>query len=99
MTFMDILSSMLAFVFDKHDRYINVSLNITCDYIGAGAIGETIYFKCIVKKIGKSVCFLETQIYGQKLNLISSCTHKKMYMPSPNNQAIEDLRKKYLSKL
>ncbi len=59
---------------------MSVSLNITQDFLNAGEIGGDIYFKGIVKKLGKSIAFTECVILNSKMQILSTATHKKAFI-------------------
>jgi acyl-coenzyme A thioesterase PaaI-like protein len=46
---------------------LSVSLNLTQDFLNAGEIGEDVYVKAIVKKLGKSIAFTECVILNSKM--------------------------------
>mmetsp|Transcript_11249 Transcript_11249/g.18939 ORF Transcript_11249/g.18939 Transcript_11249/m.18939 type:complete len:116 (+) Transcript_11249:266-613(+) len=94
--FVDILTSLAIMLFDSKERLMHVSLNLTTDFIGSGSLGESVYFKATVKKIGRSVAFTQCDIFGPDLKLISSSAHTKMFAPSQIKlDQFEELKKNF----
>ena len=78
-TWLDCLTSLAIFAFDKSDRMESVSLNMTADFMNA-ASQKPLLFKVIVRKIGKMIAFTECEILDEKFKLLASCTHKKAFI-------------------
>ena len=79
-TWVDVLTSLAIFAFDEKERIMSVSINITQDFINAGNIGEDIYFKAVVKKLGRNIAFTECVIYNQDMKILSTASHKKAFV-------------------
>ena len=83
-TWLDCLTSLSIYAFDKFDRMESVSLNMTADFMNAGS-QEPILFKVKVLKIGKQIAFTECEILDQNFRLLASCTHKKAFINAKVN--------------
>ena len=79
-TWVDVITSLAISGLDEKQRLLSVSLNITQDFLNAGEIGDDIYFKAIVKKLGKNIAFTECVIMNSKMNVLSTATHKKAFI-------------------
>ena len=79
-TWVDVITSLAISGFDEKQRLLSVSLNLTQDFLNAGEVGEDVYFKAIVKKLGKSIAFTECVILNSKMQILSTATHKKAFI-------------------
>ncbi len=80
-TWIDNITGLAIYGFDKQKRLQHVSINLTCDYIQASYINENIIFKANVYKVGENIAFTDCQIYnGDGSKLIASGTHKKSFV-------------------
>ena len=59
MTWVDSLTSIAVFAFDQKKRMFSVTVNMSVDCVRAGKLGEDIYIKADVLKVGKNLVFTE----------------------------------------
>ena len=70
-TWADIMTTMAIFAFDKKERLMSVSLNLSIDYLTAGLKDQPLYIKAIVKKLGKNICFTECVLLNERNQVIA----------------------------
>ena len=73
---MDFLSGAVGggFSYHKHGLRDGTSLSFTADFIKGQKVGEIVYFKTIVHKIGKTQTFTSTQILNKDMQLLANMT-------------------------
>ena len=79
-TWVDALTSIAVYVFDQKHRAYSVTISMAIDCVRVGNLGEDIYIKADVLKVGKSLAFTECQILNSNQHLIASATHKKAFV-------------------
>ena len=80
-SWVDILTSAAIWAFDiKLSRMRHVSLGLSTEYISGGKVGEGILFKATIMKITKKIAFSRCECYDEKWRLMSTSTHKKMFI-------------------
>ena len=79
-SWVDILTSMAIFGFDKLERPRHVSLSLNTNFIAGCRMGKSISFVCTVMKSTRNIAFTRCEIYDDEKRLTSTSTHKKMYI-------------------
>ena len=60
----DCITGLAIYGLDPSHR-LSVSLNLSLDFINAGRIGHSLFFKCAVIKLGKSLAFCECYVLDE----------------------------------
>ena len=79
-SWVDIITSMAIFAFDKLTRTRTVTLDLSTDYMSAGQVGEDIVFVATVMKSTKKFAFTKCDCFAKSGRLMSTSTHKKVYI-------------------
>ena len=79
-TWVDCVTSMGILALDKKERLTHVSVNLAVDYVSGASIGDDLYFKVDVTKVGRSLAFTRCDILLEDGTLVASGTHTKAFI-------------------
>ena len=71
-TWLDVVTSLAIYAFDKKEHIASVSVHMDSDFINSAQIGQPLLFKAIVHKYGKNMAFTDCLIYTLDGKLIAS---------------------------